>query len=137
MKNSKGFTLMEMLIVVAIIAILVAIMIPSVTSALEKARESADAGNIRAAYAEVMTDALTGETTGLTDNGAYKVTYADGVYTATIPMTQKQTGWQNKNITNIAGETTATTGTLAGVGSGKTVTITYTESTNAVAFSVA
>ena len=36
MKNSKGFTLMEMLIVVAIIAILVAIMIPVMTSQLER-----------------------------------------------------------------------------------------------------
>ena len=37
-KNTKGFTLMEMLIVVAIIAILVAIAIPTFTKQLEKAR---------------------------------------------------------------------------------------------------
>ena len=40
-KNTKGFTLMEMLIVVAIIAILIAIAIPTFTAQLEKAREAA------------------------------------------------------------------------------------------------
>ena len=52
MKKSKGFTLAELLIVVAIIAVLVAISIPIFTAQLEKARESTDAANIRAAYAE-------------------------------------------------------------------------------------
>ena len=50
--NKKGFTLMEMLIVVAIIVILVAIAIPTMSNQLEKAREATDAANLRAAYAE-------------------------------------------------------------------------------------
>lgn len=58
-KNEKGFTLAELLIVVAIIGVLVAISIPIFTSQLEKAREATDAANIRAAYAEVSTEALT------------------------------------------------------------------------------
>ena len=41
--NKKGFTLAELLIVVAIIAVLVAIGIPIFTSQLEKSREAADA----------------------------------------------------------------------------------------------
>lgn len=50
--NKKGFTLAELLIVVAIIAVLVAIAIPVFNSQLEKAREATDAANLRAAYAE-------------------------------------------------------------------------------------
>ena len=41
--NKKGFTLAELLIVVAIIAVLVAIGIPIFASQLEKSREAADA----------------------------------------------------------------------------------------------
>lgn len=53
-RNQKGFTIMEMLIVVAIIAVLVAIAIPTFNSALTKSKEAADVANIRAAYAEMM-----------------------------------------------------------------------------------
>ena len=57
--NKRGFTLAELLIVVAIIAVLVAIAIPIFTSQLEKSREATDLSNIRAAYAEVVTAMLT------------------------------------------------------------------------------
>lgn len=52
LNNKKGFTLMEMLIVVAIIAVLVAIAIPVFNGALTKSKEAADVANIRALYAE-------------------------------------------------------------------------------------
>ena len=56
--NKRGFTLAELLIVVAIIAVVVAISIPIFTNQLEKAREATDAANIRSAYAEVVAEAL-------------------------------------------------------------------------------
>lgn len=61
--NKKGFTIMEMLIVVAIIAVLAAIAIPTFNGALTKSKESADVANIRAAYAEVQVAILTDDAT--------------------------------------------------------------------------
>ena len=57
--NRKGFTLAELLIVVAIIAVLVAIAIPVFTTQLEKAREATDIANVRSAYATLVADYLT------------------------------------------------------------------------------
>ena len=59
MKNKQGFTLMEMLIVVAIIAVLVAIAIPVYNAQMHKARVAADWANLRAYYAELQLDYLT------------------------------------------------------------------------------
>ncbi len=50
--NKKGFTLIEMLVVIAIIAILVAIVIPTVSNATTKAKEATDVANIRSAVAQ-------------------------------------------------------------------------------------
>ncbi len=57
-RNKKGFTLIEMLIVVAIIAILIAVSIPLVSNALEKTKHATDAANERAAKAEFMVQYL-------------------------------------------------------------------------------
>ena len=66
-RNNKGFTLAELLIVVAIIAVLVAIAIPIFTNQLEKSREATDLSNIRAAYAEAVSTYLSnGATTSTT-----------------------------------------------------------------------
>ena len=78
--NKKGFTLMEMLIVVAIIAILVIIAIPTFNSALAKARAATDVANIRSGYAAAQVEAMTN---GLADptNGDKYVLEADGSVT--------------------------------------------------------
>ncbi|MBR1856289.1 MAG: prepilin-type N-terminal cleavage/methylation domain-containing protein [Oribacterium sp.] len=52
--GKKGFTLAELLIVVAIIGVLVAISIPIFTSQLKKARLATNQANARAAYAAAM-----------------------------------------------------------------------------------
>lgn len=82
--NKKGFTLAELLIVVAIIAVLVAISIPIFTSQLEKAREATDLANLRAAYAEQITALLTWDgKTAIPD--------------ITVTAKQVQDNWQTNN----------------------------------------
>ena len=63
LNNDKGFTLAELLIVVAIIAILVAVSIPVFTSQLDKAKASTDKANERAAKAAASAQYLSGDTT--------------------------------------------------------------------------
>ena len=58
LNNKKGFTLAELLIVVAIISVLVAIAIPVFTTQLEKSREATDVANVRSAYATLVTKYL-------------------------------------------------------------------------------
>lgn len=76
--NKKGFTLAELLIVVAIIAVLVAIAIPVFTAQLEKSREATDLANVRSGYATVV------------------ISYLDKGTAASISVSahQKQSKWQ-------------------------------------------
>lgn len=100
----KGFTLAELLIVVAIIAVLVAIGIPIFTSQLEKSREAVDLSDVRSAYAEVMMAALTGDTSATYTKDGSKIYLSSGDYQITVqPLKQKQDGWQTKTPLNIGG----------------------------------
>jgi len=56
MKNKKGFTLMEMLIVVAIMVVLMAVAIPMFTSQLNGAKANVDKANERAAKSAIITE---------------------------------------------------------------------------------
>ncbi len=62
-RNKKGFTLVEMLIVVAIIAILIAVSIPMFNASLDKARHAVDEANLRNAFGLGSTKVLTDQVT--------------------------------------------------------------------------
>lgn len=91
----KGFTLMEMLIVVAIIAALVAVAIPVMNSILEKTRETTDLANVRSAYAEVSIAALTDDKSSSYYNSAMKS------YIKVVNLSQKIDGWQMNDVLQI------------------------------------
>lgn len=59
LKSKKGFTLAELLIVIAIIAIMVAIAIPVFNGQLNKAKAGTDLANLRSAYAVAQIEMLT------------------------------------------------------------------------------
>lgn len=85
-QNQKGFTLAELLIVVAIIAVLVAISIPVFNTQLEKSREQTDIANIRAAKAIAVVSALdwkieiNGKLESLASANSYYYDAARGVF---------------------------------------------------------
>ena len=52
--NKKGFTIVELVIVIAVIAILAAVLIPTFTGVTERAKESAAMQNARNAWTDYM-----------------------------------------------------------------------------------
>ena len=120
--NKKGFTLAELLIVVAIIAVLTAIAIPVFTSQLEKSREATDAANLRSAYAEAMAAALdaTAPTTPPTATVEAKQTVAGWAAAPDFPdnftvgaTTAKSGSWTLAYNTDTNGLITGVTATFA------------------------
>lgn len=69
--SKKGFTLAELLIVVAIIGVLVGISIPIFTSQMKKSRLATNQANARAAYAAVSASILDQNIAG--GSGVYDV----------------------------------------------------------------
>ena len=114
-KGGKGFTLAELLIVVAIIAVLVAIAIPVFTLQREKAAEGVDLATVRNMYSEAMQQFVIGEsdgeeTEGHISNGygwAYQVPEdgEDPYLVFYFQTKQGQEGWQTAGDIVIGGYT--------------------------------
>lgn len=86
-ENKKGFTLAELLVVVAIVAILVAISVPIFTTQLGKARRATNQANMRAAkvaaISQYLTDGHDGEKTYVYSIEAGTVTVATNSFKKT------------------------------------------------------
>ena len=102
-RKKKGFTLAELLIVVAIIAVLVAISIPIFTSQLEKSRDAVSVANMRAAYAEAQTLVLTATKDGETSGDA-TITMTDGKATSVTVTNVAIKSQKANDWSNLAGE---------------------------------
>ncbi len=74
--NKKGFTIVELVIVIAVIAILAAVLIPTFANVIKKANQSADAQNLRNMNTAIAIDKTVNENFGLAD--AVKAAYNAG-----------------------------------------------------------
>ncbi len=91
LSNNQGFSLMELIIVLAIVAVLTGIVSMVFGKYLEKSRESADIANVRNVYTEIMAAIISDEN----DMSGYYDS-STGEYQAKVKLTQKQDGWQSR-----------------------------------------
>lgn len=98
--DKKGFTLAELLVVVAIIGILVAISVPLFTAQLGKARKATNEANLRAAKVAAVADYMTND-----DGAKADIKYSYDIAAGTVTKTETVTG----NEVKIGAATTTST----------------------------
>ena len=103
--NKKGFTLVEMLVVIAIIAVLVAIIVPTTSSATNKAKAATNAANLRTAQAEIGIallnhDVDTIPTPAAVEGGGWTITFgtSPNQTVISVPAAKAITGIEAGNL---------------------------------------
>ena len=86
----KGFTLVELIVVLVILAILAAFMIPALIQYIERSLEASDLIEVRAAYIDVLA--------AVTEQDSENMS-------KTVKLKQKQDDWQSGDPITIAGVT--------------------------------
>lgn len=108
--NNKGFSLVELIIVIAIMAILVGVLAPQYLKYVEKSRVSADKDQLDSFYTACTTAAADPDLTGVPAYNTSKVTFpgggADGTWTKEVEDTMGGAApkWKSKASDN-AGNT--------------------------------
>ena len=118
--SKTGFTMAELLVVVAIIAVLVAVAIPVFSGQLEKSRESVDAANIRSSYAELMAAVISDDKSSplwKADSSSWK--------TEPIELRQQKSGWNTASIEEALKAIAAVAGTITVPQAGGTAWLEY------------
>ena len=102
-KEQKGFTLVEMIVVLVIIAILAAITIPALLKYIDKAKDKQLVINARTAYLAAETAASEAYAAGYTDDGSFEFTQNKKTVTAPATLTDKEK--VQNNATDLTGIT--------------------------------
>ena len=85
-KNKKGFTLIELIVVIAILAVLAAILVPSILGYVKEARIAANDANARSIYSELSAKVAMGTEANTPGTGSIKKA---GNVTCTYIVTNK------------------------------------------------
>ena len=93
MKESKGFTLLELLVVVAVIGLLVAITMPVVGGAIKRARSAACVSNLKQLHTAVMTMCQDGHNIPDSSSCLYESQVKDEGGGTIIDESGLRTGW--------------------------------------------
>ncbi|GEM_PF-6629707 len=94
-RNNKGFSLVELIVVVAIMAVLVGVTAPAMTRYIEKSRESTDLMNVRAAFSEVTAAVTTEDRTATYGKDNSPIYQNDDLYMIEVPLKQLGSGWSS------------------------------------------